>query len=294
MTYKCLFFLLVLPTYLMAQVPMIQGHRGCRGLFPENSLPAFAHALNIGVRVLEMDVCISADGQVVVSHEPVMNALYTSKPDGSPIMKSEEASLNIFQMPYVEIKKFDVGQRGNALFPEQVRIATYKPLLAEVLALGEAFRMKTGESVYYNIEIKSDPKGYGETQPATVDEFSKLVWAQIKAQVKPEFVMLQSFDFAVLKYWERAMGRGEIPKVALSALVTRKSPEAVVKELGFVPAVYSSNFTDLTKPVVEKAHELGMKVIPWTANETQQIQGLIDMGVDGVITDYPNRAPKIH
>jgi len=291
---KYVFLALFLPSYLMAQLPIIQGHRGCRGLFPENSLPAFAHALKIGVRVLEMDVCVSSDGQVVVSHEPVMNALYTSKPDGSPVQKEEEESYNLYQMPYAEIKKFDVGQRGNVLFPEQAKLGTYKPLLAEVLALGEAFRNKTGEAVYYNIEIKSDPKGYGLTQPATVDEFSKLVWAQIQAQVKSEYVMLQSFDFAVLKYWALAMGRGEIPKVALSALVTRKSPEAVIKDLGFVPAIYSSNFTDLTKSVVEKAHALGMKVIPWTANETQQIQGLLEMGVDGVITDYPNRAPKIH
>jgi glycerophosphoryl diester phosphodiesterase len=76
-------------------------------------------------------------------------------------------------------------------------------------------------------------------------------------------------------------------------LVTRKSPEAVVRDLGFVPAIYSSNFSDVTKSVVDQAHELGMKVIPWTANETKQMQALIDMGVDGVITDYPNRAPKI-
>jgi glycerophosphoryl diester phosphodiesterase len=276
----------------MAQVPMIQGHRGCRGLFPENSLPAFAHALKIGVRVLEMDVCISSDGQVVVSHEPVMNALYTTKPDGNPVLKSEEAFYNLYQMPYSEIKKFDVGLRGNALFPEQAKIAAYKPLLAEVLALGEAFRKKTGEAVYYNIEIKSDPKAYGLSQPP-VDEFSKLVWAQIQPQVKPAYVMLQSFDFSVLKFWHVAMGRGEFPEVALSALVTRKSPEAVVRDLGFVPAIYSSNFSDVSKSVVDQAHELGMKVIPWTANEMKQMQALIDMGVDGVITDYPNRAPKI-
>jgi glycerophosphoryl diester phosphodiesterase len=292
MKLKLVFLVFFFQYFLMAQVPMIQGHRGCRGLFPENSLPAFAHALKIGVRVLEMDVCISSDGQVVVSHEPVMNALYTTKPDGNPVLKSEEASYNLYQMPYSEIKKFDVGMRGNSLFLEQVKMAAHKPLLAEVLALGEAFRKKTGEAVYYNIEIKSDPKGYGLSQPA-VDEFSKLVWAQIQLQVKPAYVMLQSFDFSVLKFWHAAMGRGEFPKVALSALVTRKNPEAVVRDLGFVPAIYSSNFSDVTKSVVDEAHELGMKVIPWTANETKQMQALIDMGVDGVITDYPNRAPKI-
>jgi glycerophosphoryl diester phosphodiesterase len=221
-----------------------------------------------------------------------MNALYTTKPDGNPVLKSEEAFYNLYQMPYSEIKKFDVGLRGNALFPEQAKIAAYKPLLAEVLALGEAFRKKTGEAVYYNIEIKSDPKAYGLSQPP-VDKFSKLVWAQIQPQVKPAYVMLQSFDFAVLKFWHVAMGRGEFPEVALSALVTRKSPEVVVRDLGFVPAIYSSNFSDVSKSVVDQAHELGMKVIPWTANEMKQMQALIDMGVDGVITDYPNRAPKI-
>lgn len=292
MKLKLVFLVFFFQHFLMAQVPMIQGHRGCRGLFPENSLPAFAHALKIGVRVLEMDVCISSDGQVVVSHEPVMNALYTTKPDGNPVLKSEEAFYNLYQMPYSEIKKFDVGLRGNGLFPEQAKMAAYKPLLAEVLALGEAFREKTGEAVYYNIEIKSDPKAYGLSQPP-VDAFSKLVWAQIQPQVKPAYVMLQSFDFAVLKFWHAAMLRGEFPEVALSALVTRKSPEAVVRDLGFVPAIYSSNFSDVSKSVVDQAHELGMKVIPWTANEMKQMQALIDMGVDGVITDYPNRAPKI-
>jgi glycerophosphoryl diester phosphodiesterase len=292
MKLKLVFLVFFFQHFLMAQVPMIQGHRGCRGLFPENSLPAFAHALKIGVRVLEMDVCISSDGQVVVSHEPVMNALYTTKPDGNPVLKSEEAFYNLYQMPYSEIKKFDVGLRGNGLFPEQAKIAAYKPLLADVLALGEAFRKKTGEAVYYNIEIKSDPKAYGLSQPP-VDEFSKLVWAQIQPQVKPAYVMLQSFDFSVLKFWHVAMVRGEFPEVALSALVTRKSPEAVVRDLGFVPAIYSSNFSDVSKSVVDQAHELGMKVIPWTANEMKQMQALIDMGVDGVITDYPNRAPKI-
>ena len=128
MKLKLVFLVFFFQHFLMAQVPMIQGHRGCRGLFPENSLPAFAHALKIGVRVLEMDVCISSDGQVVVSHEPVMNALYTTKPDGNPVLKSEEASFNLYQMPYSEIKKFDVGMRGNSLFLEQVKMAAHKPL----------------------------------------------------------------------------------------------------------------------------------------------------------------------
>ena len=118
----------------MAQFPFIQGHRGCRGIYPENSLPAFRHALNIGVQVLEMDVCLSSDGAVVVSHEPYMNSLYASHPSGNPVLKSEEESLNLYRMMYSEITKYDVGKRGNRLFPEQRAVAAVKPLLRDVLS----------------------------------------------------------------------------------------------------------------------------------------------------------------
>ena len=127
---------------LMAQKPIIQGHRGCRGEFPENTLPAFQHALEAGVTVLEMDVCISADGQVLVSHEPYMNSLYAIKPDGTPVLKSEEKGLNVYKMSYSEVRKFDVGSRGNPLFPEQKKVFAYKPLLEEVFQWAEYFRKK--------------------------------------------------------------------------------------------------------------------------------------------------------
>jgi glycerophosphoryl diester phosphodiesterase len=273
---------------MMAQVPFIQGHRGCRGLFPENSLPAFQHALDLGVQVLEMDVCLSADGQVVVSHEPYMNALYASHPSGEPVLKSEEASLNLFRMPYADIMKYDVGKRGNRLFPEQRAVATVKPLLRDVLALGEAFRKKSGKPIYYNIEIKSEPSEYGKSQPSDVAEFSRAVHAVIEEQVNWSFVMLQSFDFQVLKYWHRVWSG-----VSLSALVDKGSPSFVLTELGFTPAIYSSSFQYLTSEMIQYCHEKGMKVIPWTINSTEQMQRFEKMGVDGIITDYPNRAPMI-
>ena len=111
---KLMFSILVLLSQitLMAQKPIIQGHRGCRGEFPENTLPAFQHALEAGITVLEMDVCISADGQVLVSHEPYMNSLYAIKPDGTPVLKSEENMFNVFKMKYSEVRNFDVGSRG--------------------------------------------------------------------------------------------------------------------------------------------------------------------------------------
>lgn len=282
---KILFFMCMFQS-MMAQQPFFQGHRGCRGWLPENTLPAFEKALDLGV-VLEMDVCISKDRQVVVSHEPYMNALFCSHPDGRPVTKEEESQLNLFRMNYAEIKQFDTGLRGNKLFPKQAKIATYKPLLKEVLAMAEAYRKKTGKPVYYNIEIKSDSAEYGISQPVEVSEFSDLVYKEIIAQVMPTFVTLQSFDFKVLKHWHKAINAGTYQPVALSALVSRKSPEQVIKELGFVPQIYSSSYQSITKEWVEKCHQLKMKAIPWTVNESADIARIKQFGVDGIITDYP-------
>lgn len=280
--------LLLLNFSIMAQMPFLQGHRGCRGLFPENTLPAFQHALDIGVLVLELDVVISADGQVVVSHEPYMNSLYASHPSGNPVLKSEEASLNLYRMSYAEIKTYDVGKRGNRLFPEQRAVAAVKPLLRDVLALGEAFRLKTGKPIYYNIEIKSDPSEYGKSQPADVADFSKLVHAVIAEAVDYKYVVLQSFDFDVLRHWNMVW-----PKVSLSALVDNESPSFVLKELGFTPAIYSSSYKQLDGARIAFSHANNMRVIPWTVNAREDIQKMIDLGVDGLITDYPNRSPKL-
>jgi glycerophosphoryl diester phosphodiesterase len=268
----------------MAQSPIIQGHRGCRGLYPENSLPAFQHALELGVTVLEMDVCLSADGQVVVSHEPYMNPLYATHPDGRPV---SDASINLYQKTYTEIKSFDVGSRGNNLFPEQAHVATYKPLLSEVLALGEAYARKTGRRIEYNIEIKSESTEYGISQPATVKEFADKVWAVISAGVSPSVLMLQSFDFAVLRYWKTNINKGRI-----SALVERESPEQMLSDLGFVPDIFSSSHKYLTKEQIDFCHAKGMQVIPWTINTTGEMQKFSAWKVDGIITDYPNRAPQ--
>ena len=204
---KKLFIFLFFIQPIMAQQAFFQGHRGCRGLLPENTIPAFQKALELGV-VLEMDVCISKDGKVVVSHEPFMNSLFCSYPDGSPVQKSDEKKLNLFQMNYAEIKQFDSGKRGNTNFSEQVAMATYKPLLSEVLALAENFRIKTGKPVYYNIEIKSDSTEYGISQPKEIKTFTDLVYKEIISKVKLEFITIQSFDFNVLKHLKKEMQSG--------------------------------------------------------------------------------------
>ncbi len=281
---KKLFVFLFFMQTTLAQQPFYQGHRGCRGILPENTLPAFQKALELGV-VLEMDVCISKDGQVVVSHEPYMNSLFCSHPDGRAVLKHEEKGLNLYQMDYVEIKRYDTGKRGNQLFPQQVPMNTYKPLLKEVLLMAENFRSKSGKPVYYNIEIKSDSSEYGISQPQNVQSFIQLVLREIESKVEAKFVCIQSFDFGVLKQLRKERPQHSF---AISALVSRKSPKNVVKDLGFVPEVYSSSYTLLTKEWIEESHQLGMKVIPWTVNDTQEAKKLIEWGVDGIITDYPS------
>ncbi|MEY2793235.1 MAG: hypothetical protein RJA76_1227 [Bacteroidota bacterium] len=280
---KLFVFLFFLQT-AMAQQPFYQGHRGCRGFLPENTIQAFQKALELGV-VLEMDVCISKDGEVVVSHEPYMNSLFCSHPDGRPVLKEEEKKLNLFEMSYSAIKQYDSGKRGNSNFPKQKAIPAFKPLLHEVLAYAESFRLSSGKPVYYNIEIKSDSTEYGISQPKEVGAFVDLVISVINSQVAWQYVSIQSFDFKVLKQLNKEKhDKG----YAISALVSRKSPANVVKELGFIPEIYSSSYTSLTKEWIDESHQLGMKVIPWTVNDTKEAKKLMEWGVDGIITDYPS------
>ncbi len=292
MKYFLLFFCMMSLPSLMAQSSFdLQGHRGCRGLMPENSWPAFEKALEMGVTTLEMDVVISKDGQVVVSHEPYFMALYCLKPDGSPIAKDEK--INLHTLTYEEIKRYDTGSKGNSDFPEQKKIKTHKPLLSEVLAQAEAYcRTHNRPAVSYNIEIKSDPSEYGISQPRPAD-FSELVYQVIQSKVPLERVTLQSFDFEVLKYWQKQMLAGSYGKVKLAALVANlKGIEGNLEDLGFIPAIYSPYYKLLSAEKVQLLHQKGMQVIPWTVNAPKAMREVKAMGVDGLITDYPDRYLK--
>lgn len=281
----------VTPMTSHAQSFDLEGHRGCRGLMPENTIPAFLKAIDLGVTTLELDVCISKDRKVVVSHEPYFHAAYSTHPDGKPVTRSEEKSLNLYQMTYDEIRKFDTGKRGNADFPEQQKIETHKPLLSEVFTACENYLKQKGlKPVRYNIEIKSEEKEYGVSQPATIEDFSDLVYQEIIRYVSPERVVLQSFDFNVLKHWKKQIDAKKYKKVNLSVLVTTKGPEKSFEDLGFLPDIFSSYYKFLTENKVKFCHEKGVKVIPWTVNEVEDMKKMKSLGTDGLITDYPDRA----
>jgi glycerophosphoryl diester phosphodiesterase len=292
---------LLMATYLNAQTPRtydLQGHRGCRGLLPENTIPAFLKALDLGVNTLEMDVVISKDGQVVVSHEPYFSAEISTKPDGQPVTKAEQKSLNLYQMPYAAIARFDVGLRGNARFPEQQKQQAIKPLLREVIAAAEAWRVAhPGRSFGYNIELKSEPDEYGISQPQP-GTFCQLVNTVLtEAKLDPARLVIQSFDFAVLQAWNGQTGSGvstaagPLLPVRLAALVENiRSVDHNLEKLGFKPAIYSPYFQLISRDSIEKLHQQGIKVIPWTVNNPADMRRMLEMGVDGLITDYPDRA----
>ena len=266
----------------------IQGHRGARGLKPENTVPAFIAALELGVTTVELDVAITKDKQVIVSHEPWMSADICADPSGNPIVERDQKKYNIYELTYDEVKNFDCGSRGNAEFPQQEKLASAKPLLGDVIVAVEHYvKSYASYEVDYNIEIKSAPEGDDKFHPS-VAEYSDLVYQLVDEYIPLERLVIQSFDFRVLQYWHE-----KYPQVRLSALVgNSKSVEGDLQRLGFKPSVYSPNFAGLTRDKVAYLHQQKIRVIPWTVNEVSEMLSLKGMGVDGFITDYPDRASK--
>ena len=266
----------------------VQGHRGCRGLKPENTIPAFLTALDSGVTTVELDVVITKDRQVVVSHEPWMSAATCLNPSGKSITAKEEMKYNIFLMNYVQVKQWDCGSKVNEKFPKQEKMIVYKPLLSEmIVAVENHIKNFTMYEVDYNIEIKSMPEGDGKFHPKP-EVFSDIVYILINEYLPLERIVIQSFDFRVLKYWHE-----KYPDVRLAALVDNlKTIDENINDLGFAPSVYSPDYKLLNKTEVKHCHALKMRVIPWTVNDPKEMVALKGMGVDGFITDYPDEAAK--
>lgn len=281
-------FLFLLPMISQAQFSYdLQGHRGARGLMPENTIPAMIKALDLGVTTLELDLAVTNDGVIIVSHEPWMNSLICQTPDGSQIPVGDQGH-NIYKMNFSEVLKYDCGSKTHQGFPKQVNFNAVKPKLVDLFDAVEKYVKDFGlPQPHYNIEIKSQPDGDGIYHPAPQD-FSDKVFQLINGRIDWERINIQSFDFRVLQYYHKTY-----PDVVLAVLVedASKSLEQI-EELGFQPKIYSPYFPKLTSETVAALHEKGMKVIPWTVNTTEQMEILLDLGVDGIITDYPNLAPK--
>jgi glycerophosphoryl diester phosphodiesterase len=267
----------------------IQGHRGARGLLPENTIPAFKKALDLKVSTLELDLAVTGDGQLIVSHEPWISPEVCLAQGGEEIPHDQDRKLNIFRMTYEEVKSYDCGSKEHDRFLQQEKIVAYKPLLTDMIQTSEAYGDEIGYTEFnYNIEIKSLPQGDKIYHPVP-SEFSDLVYSTVGSLLSWERVTIQSFDFRVLQYFNE-----KYPDVQLVALVENlDSWQSNIEALGFTPDVYSPYFKHLTQDNIPAIQEAGMKVVPWTVNTAEEMNQLIEWGVDGIITDYPNIAVNL-
>jgi glycerophosphoryl diester phosphodiesterase len=263
-----------------------QGHRGCRGLMPENTIPAMLAALQLGVTTLEMDVVITKDKKVVLSHEPFFNHEITTKPDGSFVTEKEERGLNIFKMTYEEAKKFDVGLKPHLRFPQQQKMAAYKPLLSDLLDSVQQYMMMAKRPLpFFNIETKTLPATDDVFHPKPA-EFVELLMAVIKEKEIEDRVIIQSFDFRTLQYLHQ-----KYPTIKTAMLIEdfdKRGIEKQIEALGFNPIIYCPHYSLVNETLLAYCHERKIKVIPWTVNKKEDIERLKKMGVDGIITDYPD------
>ncbi|MEL6721110.1 MAG: glycerophosphodiester phosphodiesterase family protein [Bacteroidota bacterium] len=267
-----------------------QAHRGGRGLMPENSIAAFLSVLQYTeVTTLELDICVSKDKFLVVSHEPWMSAAICNEPDGTPIKEAKEKEYNLYEMKYIDITEYDCGSRGNERFPEQKKLSIGKPRLGDVVTVvDQRSAAKKLPYLHYNIEMKSNPEWYKIYHPAPAD-FAKLVVDEIVFLGIRNRVTVQSFDPRALQ-----AVRNIDPTIELALLVeNEEGVEANIEKLGFTPQIYSPYHKLLTKAVVKEVQGKSMRVIPWTVNEVDRMKELIAMGVDGIITDYPDRIGKV-
>ena len=264
-----------------------QGHRGARGLYPENTIEGMKEALKFPVTTLELDVIISQDNQVVVSHEPWMNEEICLHPEGKPI---KGKNFNLFKMSYSEIIRFDCGSKAHPRFKDQSRASVGKPLLVSLIReIEPLLKNMNRQNLSYNIEIKSTVEDEKDGFQPDIARFSELVIKTALEHLSKERLTIQSFDWRVLKYLHQ-----KHPEIKLVALrEDAYQPEELLKELGFSPTVFSPDFKLLKKEDVDFFHQKGIKVIPWTINFVEEMKAIKLMGVDGIITDYPNLIEKV-
>jgi glycerophosphoryl diester phosphodiesterase len=268
--------------------PEVHGHRGCRGLLPENTLPAFQHALALGVDALELDVVVSQDHEVVVSHEPWLATQLGRGPQGELLDPAYERDYNLYQLPYATIRQCAVGEWPHPDFPAQRVVPSHRPLLREVLAQAEEAGHSPGRpAVRYSVEIKSSPEGDGLFHPAP-PVFVSLVLAALQAAGVLARTTLLSFDPRVLQAARQAQ-----PDLALCLLLEDYLPPVpeLFARLGFEPDTLGPDFRLLSATKVQaiRAAYPALRIVPWTVNHPADLRLVWSWGVDGITTDYPDR-----
>ena len=268
-----------------------QGHRGARGLLPENTIPSFLIALSFPkVKTLEMDVVVSKDQQIVISHEPYFSRQITTRANGAAVTEADEKMLNIYEMTLEQIQTFDVGKRGNIKFPDQVAMAAQKPTFKSMVkAVDEYCKKNNRPLARFNVELKSAPNGYDIYMPQP-KKFVALLLREIEQLNIKSRTNLQSFDTNILEEIHL-----QAPDISTALLIEElKTFDAHLSTISFKPTIFSPYFELVTSSVISQAKAAGIKVVPWTVNELKDLQRMVDLGVDGIITDYPNKIDLLH
>lgn len=287
-----------------------QAHRGGKSLYPENTIPAMKNALKMNVRTLEMDLAITKDKKVILSHDAFLSPELITKPDGTYIPKDSGFYYKIYEMPYSKIRTFDVGLKKLDNYPDQKKMKVQKPLFSDIIDACEAYSRELKRPLpYYNIETKTRPFSDNIFHPEP-KEFVDLMMKIIVEKGIQDRVIIQSFDPRTLEIIHK-----EYPKIMTALLVEKVDDKKLeqqrahftnipvekfklypnhlngvagdMKFLSFTPTIYSPDHRLVTPELVQECHKLGMKVIPWTVNTKERLQELKSIGIDGVISDDP-------
>jgi len=266
---------------------LVHGHRGARAWRPENTIPAFQFAIEHGVDVLELDLAVTKDNQLVVSHNPTL--WLNPEHPGERVCKGPklDPGTPIHAMTLAQVREYDCGSVALPTFPTQVAVPGTK-----VATFDEVLDLATGTTVQFNVETKSFPN-HSELTPAPAEFVALIVAAIKKHNVDPARIILQSFDWRTL-----AEMRKQWPAIRLAALVGRpqydalmghsdptKDFAAIARETG--AEIISPDWMMVTPEQVAAAHKAGSQVVPWTPNTPEQWQKMADAGVDAIISDDP-------
>ncbi|MGK0638654.1 glycerophosphodiester phosphodiesterase family protein [Schleiferia thermophila] len=261
----------------------IHGHRGCRGYWPENSIYGMIAALQMDVDALEMDVVVTSDLQVILSHEPFFQHEICLDPNGNRIYESTQEAYNIYEFTYEQVKKTKCGTYPHPRFPLQKQREYFKPKLSDVIDTVEVFAKNKGKKFYYNIEIKARDEWEGIFHP-DYRAFADLVAGVIYRHKIVDRCLVQSFHLPTLQYLRQAH-----PALRLALLIDAdEKPSEKLDMLGFLPDVMSPHYSHILPQWVKFCNSRRIKLIPWTVNDIPTALKLIKMGVHGIITDYPD------
>jgi glycerophosphoryl diester phosphodiesterase len=283
----------------------LQAHRGGRGLRPENTLAAFENAIRMGVTTLELDIAITADGVAVISHEPALYPGTARDADGRWL---KEPGPLIRALTLAEVQRYDVGRLnpelayGKPFAGQQAVDGQRIPTLASLFTL---VRQLGANEVQFDIETKVFPNRPNDT--VAPDVFVKTLLAVIRDAGMTRRVMIQSFDWRTLELVQKLEPGMRTVYLTIQSRNSNNVDDPAwtggrqARDYASVPAmikaaggtIWAPNFNNIDASAAGRAHELGLQLVPWTVNEAADMRRLIDWGVDGIITDYPDRLREV-